>query len=202
MSTNRDDALSTYPTARAEAALTHPATLLALATLLVNDLVFKWPLARHLDYRQTQRPRLGNLRTTSPSPPTNLPRMTQPDSSESRLGNRLHRTSPPLRRLQHLRTVTRRGDGCILPGSRNTRRFAIRSLRFDRHTVGCLRRNFGLGFFNLQQCVHKDQIESARGRRRCSSVSRDEFRIPSRNHCVRTRRPWQRCRLLLRTCSG
>ena len=29
-------------TARAEAALTHPATLLALATLLVNDLVFKW----------------------------------------------------------------------------------------------------------------------------------------------------------------
>ena len=32
-------------TARAEAALTHPATLLALATLLVNDLVFKsfWP---------------------------------------------------------------------------------------------------------------------------------------------------------------
>ena len=42
MSTNRDDALSTYPTARAEAALTHPATLLALATLLVNDLVFKW----------------------------------------------------------------------------------------------------------------------------------------------------------------
>ena len=29
-------------TARAEAALTHPATLIALATLLVNDLVFKW----------------------------------------------------------------------------------------------------------------------------------------------------------------
>ena len=29
-------------TARAKAALTHPATLIALATLLVNDLVFKW----------------------------------------------------------------------------------------------------------------------------------------------------------------
>lgn len=34
-----------HPTARAEAALTHPATLFALATLLVNDLLFKslWP---------------------------------------------------------------------------------------------------------------------------------------------------------------
>ena len=37
-----DRAPNEGPTARAEAALTHPATLLALATLLVNDLVFKW----------------------------------------------------------------------------------------------------------------------------------------------------------------
>ena len=38
-------AASAAPAARAEAALTHPATLAALATLLVNDLVFKslWP---------------------------------------------------------------------------------------------------------------------------------------------------------------
>lgn len=37
--------IQSRPTARAEAALTHPATLVALATLLVNDLVFKsmWP---------------------------------------------------------------------------------------------------------------------------------------------------------------
>ena len=41
MTTNCDYAPSSHPTARAEAALTHVATLLALATLLVNDLVFK-----------------------------------------------------------------------------------------------------------------------------------------------------------------
>ena len=40
-----DRAPNVGPTSRAEAALTHPATLLALATLLVNDLLFKslWP---------------------------------------------------------------------------------------------------------------------------------------------------------------
>ena len=40
-----DDGVIDSPTARAEAALTHPATLIALATLLANDLVFKslWP---------------------------------------------------------------------------------------------------------------------------------------------------------------
>ena len=40
-----DGAASAAPTSRAEAALTHPATLVALATLLVNDLVLKslWP---------------------------------------------------------------------------------------------------------------------------------------------------------------
>ncbi len=45
VATNHDYAPSAYPTARAEAALIHPVTLLALATLLVNDLVFKsmWP---------------------------------------------------------------------------------------------------------------------------------------------------------------
>ena len=45
VASNRDYAPSAYPTTRAEAALTHPATLLALATLLVNDLIFKsmWP---------------------------------------------------------------------------------------------------------------------------------------------------------------
>ena len=36
------DDLGSRTTARAEAALIHPATLLALATLLANDLVFKW----------------------------------------------------------------------------------------------------------------------------------------------------------------
>ena len=43
-STNSDN-IASRPTARAEAASTHPATLIALATLLVNDLVFKslWP---------------------------------------------------------------------------------------------------------------------------------------------------------------
>lgn len=39
------DEIRSRPTARAEAALTHPATLVAIATLIVNDLVFKpmWP---------------------------------------------------------------------------------------------------------------------------------------------------------------
>lgn len=131
-------------TVRSEAALTYPATLLALATLLVNDLVFKWLWPGTWINGQAQRPRLDNLRATAYRPPPRLSCPTQPNRPTRRMGNRLHRPPAPLRRLQHLRTAARRDYGRVLFAKRHPRRLAIRSDCFDRHSDRDGYRNPGL----------------------------------------------------------
>ena len=163
-------------TARAEAALTPPGNAARARHPPSQRPTFQVAMARHMAHRQTQRPRLDRLRSAAASPSPHLPCTPRLDGSKSRLGNRLHRTSPPLRRLQHLRTTARIHLERILVTPRYPWGISLRSHRLDRDSI----RGGNCDLDLAKRRSKKRRVENARGvaHRRHSRVRIDCYQRP------------------------